>query len=191
MRQRLHSAHRRLTGGFTVLEALMSLGLVCMVLSILGTLFSAYSRLLMRQGDRQKSLLGCQVAVDTIRRDLTSSISYSVSFQDTLHIEQIDPLVSSRLPRPLPETPPTSWRPHLDSDRLKIDYRLSRGTLLRKVTLSNGATFEDTVTDEVDGLDFDVQSNGNVRVTATTVIQGTLKRWTVEVAQHLPEKLYQ
>lgn len=168
----------------------MSLGLVCMVLSILGTLFSAYSRLLLRQGDRQKSLLGCQVAVDTIRRDLASAISYSLPFQDSLHIEQIDPLISSRLPRPLPETPPGSWRPHLDSDRLRIDYRLYRGTLLRKVVLSNGATFEDNVTDEVDGLDFDVQSNGNLRVTATALIQGSLKRWTVELAQHLPEELY-
>ncbi|MBX3169338.1 MAG: hypothetical protein KF760_18200 [Candidatus Eremiobacteraeota bacterium] len=190
MRQQRHSSHRYLKGGFSVLEALMTLGLICLVLSILGSLFSSYSRLLLRQGDRQKSLLGCQVAVDTIRRDLVSCISFSIPTPETLHVEQIDPLVSSRLPRPLPDSAPADWRPHLNEERLKIDYRLARGSVLRKIIRGGGSNFEENVTDEVDGLDFDLTTNGTLRVTATALIQGNLKRWSVEIAPHLPEELY-
>ena len=168
----------------------MTLGLISLVLSILGTLFSSYSRLLLRQGDRQKSLLGCQVAVDTIRRDVASCISFSVPSPESLHIEQIDPLVGSRLPQPVPDPPPADWRAHMNPDRLKIDYRLVRGSVLRKVTLGSGGIFEESVTEEVDGLDFDIATNGNLQVTATALVMGNLKRWSVELGPHLPEALY-
>jgi len=190
VRQQRHHSYRPVRRGFTVLEALMSLGLICLVLSILGTLLMSYSRILMRQGDHQKSLLGCQVAVESVRRDVGSAIAFSVPSSDQLHIEQIDPLVTSRLPLPVPDPPAASWRPHPSGDRIKIDYRLVGTSVLRKVTLSGGATFEDNVTDEVDGLDFDIEGNGNLQVTASALIQGNLQRWRVEVGQHLPEKLY-
>ena len=168
----------------------MSLGLICLVLSILGTLLVSYSHVIMRQGGQQKSLLGCQVATETIRRDLASSIAMTLPSSDTLHLEQIDTLVSSRLPRPLPNPAPGSWRPHATADRMSIDYRLVGDSVMRKVRLSGGATFEDTVTDEVDGLDFEILSNGNLEVTATALINGYLRHWQVELGHHLPEVLY-
>ena len=173
------------------MEALMSLGLICMVLSILGTLMMSYSRVIMRQGDHQKSLLGCQVTTESIRRDLGSAILVTIPTSDSLHIEQIDTLVSSRLPKPLPNPAPGSWRPHDPADRLKIDYRLVGTSVMRKVRLSGGATFEDNVSAEVDGLDFELLSNGNLEVTATALINGNLQRWQVELGHHLPKVLYQ
>lgn len=172
------------------MEALLSLGLICLVLSILGTLLMSYCRVIMRQGDHQKSLLGCQVTTETIRRDLRSAIVVDTPTSDTLHIEQIDGLVTSRLPKPLPNPAPASWRPHDPADRLKIDYRLVGTSVLRKVRLSGGATFEDSVSTEVDGLDFELLSNGNLKVTATALINGNLQSWQVELGHHLPKVLY-
>lgn len=173
------------------MEALLTLGLVCMTMAILGSLIASYSRVLSRQGHTQKSLLGCQVAVDIVRRDVGSAIAFSCPSADTLHVEQIDRLVSSRLPKPLPDPLPVSWRPHKIGDRVEIDFRIVNGSFLRKVTLSGGATFEDNVTDDVDGVEFRVQSNGNLKVTASALIGGiTLKSWTAEVSNHLPEELY-
>jgi hypothetical protein len=172
------------------MEALLSLGLIALVLSILGSLFISYSRMMLHQGNRQKSLLGCQVTAESIRRDVGSAILISIPTSDTLHIEQIDGLVTSRLPRPVPDPPPGSWSPHDPADRLKIDYRLFGTSVLRKVTLSGGATFEDNVSDEVDGLDFEILTNGNLEVVATAEIQGQLETWKVEIGHHLPPVLY-
>ena len=191
MRHRSHLHDRHLEGGFTVMEALLTLGLVCLTMAILGSLIASYSRVLSRQGNAQKSLLGCQVAVDIVRRDVGSAIAFSCPSADTLHVEQIDRLVSSRLPKPLPDPLPASWSPHKMGDRVKIDFRIVNGSFLRKVTLSGGATFEDNVTEDVDGVEFRIQSNGNLKVTASALVVGiTLKSWTAEVSNHLPEELY-
>lgn len=191
MHQPGHRPQRHLSrSGFTVLEALMSLGLICLVLSILGSLLMNYSRVLLHQGGRQKSLLGCQVAVESVRRDVGSAVVVTAPATDRLHIEQIDPLVSSRLPSPLPNPPNSSWRPHVTTDRMAIDYRLVVSSVVRRVTLSNGATFEDNVTDDVDGLSFSILANDNVQVTATALINGQLQAWSVEVGQHLPPRLF-
>lgn len=168
----------------------MSLGLICLVLSILGSLLMSYSSVMLRQGSRQKSLLGCQVAVESVRKDMGSAIVATVPASDQLHIEQIDPLVTSRLPKPLPNPPGASWRPHEAADRQAIDYRLLGTSVLRRVTLSSGASFEDNVADEVDGLDFSILINGNLQVTASALINGQLQAWRVEVGHHMPAVLY-
>lgn len=191
MQQPRHRPHRHLgQRGFTVLEALMSLGLICLVLSILGSLLMSYSSVMLHQGGRQKTLMGCQVATESVRRDVSSAIVVTAPTSSTLHIEQIDPLVSSRLPKPLPDPPNASWKPHDPADRVQIDYQLSGTSVMRRLTLSNGTTFEDNVTDEVDGLDFSILANKNVQVTATALINGQLQAWSVEVGQHLPPRLF-
>ena len=187
MRQLTARPHRPL--GFTIIESLVSLGLIALVLSILGSLFMSYAALNRNSGDREKTILGCQVTAESVRRDASSSLRVQIPSSSELHLEQIDPLVSSRLPDPVPATP-GSFRPHEVSHRLKIDYRLEGDQVMRKLTYSGGAVFDESVTSDVDGLSFDLLSNGNLEVIATANINGLIHSWRMEVLLHLPGDLY-
>lgn len=189
MRQQPPRPHRSVAG-FTVLESLVSLGLIALTLAILGSLLMSYLTLNRNSGDREKTIMGCQVAAESIRRDASSSLVVQIPSSSQLHLEQIDPLVTSRLPDPLPATLPGSFRPHENADRLKIDYRLEGDQVMRWITYSNGATFDESVSADVDGLSFSMLTNGNLEVVATANINGLIHSWKVEILLHRPEELY-
>lgn len=167
----------------------MSLALIAMVLAILGSLFASYAGIRRRMGDREKTVLGCQAAAESVRRDASSSFLVTIPVTDRLVLELIDPLVT-RLPNPLPTPLPASFRPHENGDRMRIEYRLLGDAVMRRVRYSSGAEFEESVATEVDGLSFEMLSNGNLRVSATTIIQGLIYVWRTEAFLHRPKAVY-
>ncbi|MBN9418150.1 hypothetical protein ABS71_20430 [bacterium SCN 62-11] len=156
---------RRGGAGFTLLEALVSLALMSIVLSVVASLMRD-SSILMRQANLDQ-LAGVQAALEVVAGDLRSAYQINQCDSAAVELTMIDPGDTARIPDPLP-TPPGSFRMHDAAASLTRRYYMAGEEFRCKSTFSDGSEEELEVAGGVNGFDAQKVHPGLVELSAST-----------------------
>ena len=181
---------RNLLRGFTVIEALFTMGLILLVLGVLGGLFDSYRRLSVTGQQDQGSSLSAILTGDVVRRDASCAISFSIPDSATLELKMVDRWNPNRLPVPVPATPDLTWMPHRSDFMMNVTYTLSGEKLRRNVRFSDGSTFNEDVTDGIKGLTFGSPAANMISTRVSFELQGVIKTWESTCILLLPGNVY-
>lgn len=151
--------------GFTLLEALVSLALMSIVLSVVASLMRD-SSIIMRQANLDQ-LAGVQAALEVVAGDLRAA--YQVNQCDSAAVElvKIDPGDTARIPEPLP-TPPGSFKLHDPSASMTRRYYMAGEEFRCKSSYSDGSEEELEVAGGVNGFAAQKVRPGLVELSAST-----------------------
>lgn len=190
--------------GFTLVEALLSLGLIFVLLGIVAQLVGLYSQIVRKADKKQSSLYSAKVALDDISRQLSQAVKVDSpttgATSSTLSLTRMDPWNPYRLPDPAASpqpAPPASWRPHKSEFRMQVLYSLDTSDpesakLVRTVSYSDGSSEEEVVCEGLSGLQFRREANATtvtVTVDSGTATTPRILPLTVEVFGPWPPRL--
>lgn len=186
--------------GFTLAEALLSLGLVFILLGIVASLTTLYATIMRKADKKQSSLYAAKVALDEVSRNLNQAIAVDApapgATGSTLSLQRIDPWNAGRLPDlaapPLP-SPPASWIPHDPAHRQAVLFSLdtsdpTSAALMRTTSYSDGTSESEVICEGLSGVSF-TREDHSTTVTVTVEEDGRIIPLTVEIFGPRPERL--
>lgn len=166
-------------GGFTLVEAMITLVLVCLLMGVIGSLVKGYSDFsrFSEMQDRSIAARSALIRVQQELRDALTVASPTGSATSVLRFDKVDPAISGtparstdRLPDPL--VLPGSYDPLDPSHLITVTYTLSGSTLERRVVDSGGAADTQPLIENVNGFSAARLGNGNIEL-KISVLEGT------------------
>jgi type II secretory pathway pseudopilin PulG len=171
--------------GFTLMETVVSIGMVAMVMAFTGLLFQRSFNVLRVLDDKERTRQAARMGLDRITSELREATRI-VATADFVEFEKIDPTAVIVVPPPEPDpvddgfVPPT-YTPQTaypDNRRLIVRYETIDENLVRRVRRLNSGSFTDqvvvagvnsfTVTEVVENV-------GEVTVEVSVVDNGRVK----------------
>jgi len=136
---------RRNNTGFTLLETLVSIGMIAMVMAFTGLLFHRSFQILRVLDDKEKTRQAARMGLDRIAGELREAVNISQA-SSVVEFEKIDPTATiTPPPEPPDEIPdnylPPTWGPdqaYPASARLIVRYETVDENLIRTVRYKSG-----------------------------------------------------
>ncbi len=157
--------------GFTLVESMITLLLVCLLMGVIGSLVKGYSDFSRFSGTRDRSI-AARAALNRIAQELRDALTVASptgSATSTLRFDKVDPAISGtparstdRLPDPL--VLPGTYDPLAPNWLVTITYRLNGTTLERNVLDSGGAADTQPLVENVNGFSAAKLANGNIEL---------------------------
>lgn len=178
--------------GLSLYEALVSIFMVLLALSILAQMFRNYSNAARTAAGKSRTLVGAQIVLDRIRNELREAVVIdapaavgSPATQITFH--KIDPAqASTRLPSPSPAPPPANWKPSDSTYLCQVRYYLQGSTLLREAKPADGSTATSVLLEEVTEMSCTRNADNSLDVTVTVHEARLNHVLTTKIARLLP-----
>lgn len=162
------SSRRR---GFTLVESMITMLLVCLLLGVIGSLAKGYadfSRFSSLQ-DRSVAARGALSRIAQELRDAITVASPTGAATSLLRFDKVNPAISGhparstdRLPDPL--VLPGSYDPVDPAHLVTVSYSLTGTTLERRVTDGSGTSDTQPLVEDVNGFSAALLGNGNVQL---------------------------
>ena len=132
--------------GFTLIEALISLGLIGLMLGVVATLVSGYSMTMRRINGSVLDTAALREALEAVAADVQFAMVVDRPADGTtstdVSLQRVDVLEENRLPNPLPNPLPTTlFLPRDTSKAVPVVYYVKEGGLWSRTTYPDG--FED------------------------------------------------
>ncbi len=174
---------RRNQTGFTLLETLVSIGMIAMVMAFTGLLFHRSFQILRVLDDKEKTRQAARMGLDRIAGELREAIDITEA-SSLVEFEKIDPTATiAPPPEPPDEIPdnyePPNWGPNQaypGSARLLVRYETVNENLIRTVRYkSGGAGVSQVVVAGVNSFTCEEVNVGEVLVTVAVVDNRRIK----------------
>ncbi|MCA9778762.1 MAG: type II secretion system protein [Candidatus Eremiobacteraeota bacterium] len=135
----------RRSTGFTLLETLVSIGMIAMVMAFTGLLFHRSFQVLRLLDEKERTRQAARMGLDRIAGELREAIDIRDA-SSAVEFEKIDPTATIVEPPKPPEEVPDDYEPpaygpaqaYPDSARLIVRYETINENLIRTVKKKNG-----------------------------------------------------
>ena len=134
---------------FTILESLMTAGLLAVVFAFVATLASQYNRITTGAGSKDAILESSSIALEWLRSDIEACESRLADGPYQLHLSRVDPVDTTRMDPVIPGV----WKPFKNVHCIKVGYRFDGLGLMRDVN-KGGAIESCLVTTGIRGLTY-------------------------------------
>jgi type II secretory pathway component PulJ len=169
--------------GVSLLEAMVTVGLISLTLAITAGLMRMYSQGSRLVGVRDTGFQGLEAILYTIRSETMGAVDFQSpattgpTFSSVLEFRRVDRHNSGRL-----TNFPTNWTPYdivgtppSQNFLLSIRYRVQDQTLIRDVRPAGASSFESTVMIPADILSLKVRRNPDQTMELELEVQGSRK----------------
>lgn len=170
--------------GFSLLEAMIAMGLVFLILGLIATLMREYTGVNRLTSSKDATLDGVQFALREMRNELGSALDVMApttvgSTSSSLAFTKINPrLGEDRIPYEFPAPIPANWAHADPSHLLDVVYARSGGKLIRTVT-GLPTTSRQEVAAKIDGLTVFRKTRRNYVITVSFQELNRLKTYTL------------
>lgn len=161
--------------GLTILEMLVTLGLVFVVLGVVGDLFREYSMVTRAASVRERVTESAQIALDRVRLEYREAVERlspadgSSGWVSELRFRKPHPDDDLRFPSALPTPLPSSWVPI--PERIEVAYYADNANFYRKITVG-GQTTEQLLATGISGFSCRNLGEGELEIILSVTQKG-------------------
>lgn len=164
----------RKVGGFTLVEALITMMLAGLVLSFVAGLCNEYSRIMRYSTKKDQTLINLQMALERVKNELGEAGTTPVPGDSSvLQFDRIDPKVTDRL---APSSPPALWNPYDSAYVVTVKYRVEDNEMLRTTTFPGPKVVTESVASNISGFSWTDLGDGTFQINASFIEDNNVVR---------------